>query len=101
MVGTQTTFYEEKMNNKVFVIAEIGINHNGDVDIAKRLVDLAVDSGCDAVKFQKRTVEDVYTKEDLDRYRESPWGTTNRQQKLGLEFGKEQYDEIVLEAATL
>jgi N-acetylneuraminate synthase len=84
----------KKMNNKVFVIAEIGINHNGDTDTARQLIDLAVDAGCDAVKFQKRTIEDVYTKNDLDRYRESPWGTTNRQQKLGLEFQKEQYDQI-------
>ena len=78
----------------VFVIAEVGINHNGDLELAKRLILEAKNSGCDAVKFQKRTVEDVYTPEDLDRPRESPWGTTNRQQKLGLEFGKEQYDEI-------
>lgn len=78
----------------VFVIAEIGINHNGDLDIAKKLIEWAVLSGCDAVKFQKRTVEKVYTKEYLDSYRESPWGTTQRAQKEGLEFGKEQYDEI-------
>lgn len=77
-----------------FVIAEIGINHNGNLDIAKQLIDWAVKSGCDAVKFQKRTVEKVYSKEELDRYRESPWGTTNREQKLGLEFEKEEYDEI-------
>lgn len=79
---------------KTFVIAEIGINHNGNLDIAKQLIDWAVKSGCDAVKFQKRTVEKVYSKEELDRYRESPWGTTNREQKMGLEFGKEEYDEI-------
>ena len=77
-----------------FVIAEIGINHNGSLDIAKQLIDWAVQSGADAVKFQKRTIDKVYTKEELDRYRESPWGTTNREQKMGLEFGKEQYDEI-------
>ena len=77
-----------------FVIAEIGINHNGSMEIAKELIDWASVSGCDAVKFQKRTVEKVYTKEELDRYRESPWGTTNRQQKMGLEFGKKEYDEI-------
>ena len=80
--------------NKTFIIAEIGINHNGDMDITKRLIDGAVESGCDAVKFQKRTIDVVYTKEDLDRPRESPWGTTNREQKQGLEFGKEEYDEI-------
>ena len=77
-----------------FIIAEIGINHNGDLGIAKQLIDWAVQSGADAVKFQKRTVEKVYTKEELDRYRESPWGTTNREQKMGLEFGKEEYDTI-------
>ena len=78
----------------IFVIAEVGINHNGDLDLAKRLILEAKKAGCDAVKFQKRTVEDVYTPEDLNRLRESPWGSTNREQKLGLEFGKEEYDEI-------
>jgi N-acetylneuraminate synthase len=78
----------------VFVIAEIGINHNGDIEIAKKLIDWAVLSGCDAVKFQKRTVDAVYTKEYLDGYRESPWGTTQRAQKEGLEFGKAEYDAI-------
>ena len=77
-----------------FVIAEIGINHNGSLDIAKKLIDGASLAGCDAVKFQKRTIELVYTKDDLDRHRESPWGTTNRQQKEGLEFGLEEYQEI-------
>tara|TARA_R100000008_G_scaffold1821_1_gene1446 strand:- start:38182 stop:39027 length:846 start_codon:yes stop_codon:yes gene_type:complete len=80
--------------SSVFIIAEIGINHNGDMEIAKKLIDGAVDAGCDAVKFQKRSIDIVYAKEDLDRPRESPWGTTNRQQKEGLEFNKEQYDEI-------
>jgi N-acetylneuraminate synthase len=79
---------------KTFIIAEIGINHNGNIGIAKKLIDGAVAAGCDAVKFQKRTIKDVYTKQDLDRYRESPWGTTNREQKNGLEFGKVEYDEI-------
>ncbi len=78
----------------IFIIAEIGINHNGDLDIAKKLIDWAVLAGCDAVKFQKRTVDKVYTKEYLDSYRESPWGTTQRAQKEGLEFGKADYDEI-------
>ena len=78
----------------VFIIAEIGINHNGDVKIAKKLIDGAIFAGCDAVKFQKRTVEKVYSKEELDKYRESPWGTTNREQKLGLEFSEKEYDEI-------
>ncbi len=79
---------------ETFIIAEIGINHNGNLEIAKQLIDWAVLSGCDAVKFQKRTVEKVYSKEELDRYRESPWGTTNREQKMGLEFGRAEYDEI-------
>ena len=78
----------------VTVIAEIGINHNGDLELAKKLIDWAVLCGCDAVKFQKRTIDKVYTKEFLDSYRESPWGTTQRAQKEGLEFGKEEYDII-------
>ena len=78
----------------VLVIAEIGINHNGDISLAKKLIDWAVLSGCDAVKFQKRTIDKVYTQEYLDSYRESPWGTTQRAQKEGLEFGKEEYDII-------
>ena len=77
-----------------FITAEIGINHNGDIEIAKRLIDMAKTAGCDAVKFQKRTVEKVYSKEILDSPRESPWGTTTREQKMGLEFNKEQYDVI-------
>ena len=77
-----------------FIIAEIGINHNGSLKIAKKLIDGAIAAGCDAVKFQKRTIEDVYDVADLNRLRESPWGTTNRQQKEGLEFGKKEYDEI-------
>ena len=80
----------------VFITAEIGINHNGDLDIAKKLIDVAKNAGCDAVKFQKRTVEKVYSKEILDTPRESPWGNTTRDQKLGLEFGKNEYDEIDL-----
>ena len=79
---------------KTFVIAEIGINHNGSLDLAKELIDSAKASGCDAVKFQKRTIEKVYSPEDLDRPRESPWGTTNRQQKEGLEFTESDYDLI-------
>ena len=77
-----------------YVIAEIGINHNGDVEIAKKLVDLAVASGCDAVKFQKRTIEVVYPPEELARPRESPFGTTNGELKYGLEFGQDEYEEI-------
>ena len=80
--------------NKTFIIAEIGINHNGDLNIAKELIDGAVEAGCDMVKFQKRTLDLVYEREDLDRPRESPWGTTNRQQKEGLEFSLEEYKQI-------
>ena len=79
---------------KTFIIGEIGINHNGDIEIAKSLIDGAYRAGCDMVKFQKRTVDLVYSKKDLDRPRESPWGTTNREQKHGLELDKEEYDEI-------
>ena len=74
--------------------AEIGINHNGDVDIAKRLIDASKRAGCDGVKFQKRTIDIVYDKEMLDLPRESPWGTTQREQKEGLEFGFDEYNEI-------
>jgi len=82
------------IGNIVFITAEIGINHNGDINIAKQLIDIAKDSGCDAVKFQKRTIEKVYSKETLDSPRESEWGTTTRDQKLGLEFGKKEFDII-------
>lgn len=78
----------------IFIIAEIGINHNGDINIAKELIKLAKDAGCDAVKFQKRTIEIVYDEALLDSYRESPWGNTQRAQKEGLEFGIEEYAEI-------
>jgi N-acetylneuraminate synthase len=78
----------------IFVIAEVGINHNGDMNVAKQLIDMAVDTGCDAVKFQKRTIDLVYTSEVLDASRESPWGNTQRDQKQGLEFTLEQYQEI-------
>jgi N-acetylneuraminate synthase len=82
------------MNKKIFIIAEIGINHNGDVDVAKKLITMAKNSGCDAVKFQKRTIDIVYSKNELDKPRESPWGTTQKEQKEGLEFGKKEYDKI-------
>lgn len=78
----------------VYVIAEIGINHNGDLQLAKDLISLAKNSGCNAVKFQKRDIESVYTKEELDSYRESPWGKTTREQKNGLEFTAEQFEEL-------
>ena len=80
--------------NRVFMIAEIGINHNGSLSIAKKLIDAAAKADCDAVKFQKRTIETVYSREELDKPRDSPWGITNRQQKEGLEFGRKEYDEI-------
>jgi N-acetylneuraminate synthase len=80
--------------NQCYVIAEIGINHNGDLDIAKQLIDVAVSAGADAVKFQKRTVDVVYTAEELARPRENPFGPTNGDLKRGLEFGYEQYAEI-------
>ena len=78
----------------IFIVAEIGINHNGDMSICKELIDVAAESGCDAVKFQKRDINQVYTQEFLDSPRESQWGTTQREQKLGLEFSAEQYQEI-------
>jgi N-acetylneuraminate synthase len=77
-----------------YLIAEIGINHNGDIDIAKKLIDLAKLSGCDAVKFQKRTIDVVYKPEELAVPRESPFGHTNGDLKYGLEFELEEYQEI-------
>jgi N-acetylneuraminate synthase len=77
-----------------YIVAEIGINHNGDLDLAKRLIGVAATAGCDAVKFQKRTVDVVYTPAELAKPRESPFGTTNGELKRALEFGKEQYQEI-------
>ena len=82
------------MTNLVFITGEIGINHNGELSIAKQLIDVAKKAGCDAVKFQKRTIDKVYSKEVLDSPRESVWGKTTREQKLGLEFEKNEYDEI-------
>jgi N-acetylneuraminate synthase len=86
---------------ETFVVAEIGINHNGDVGLAKKLVGAAVSSGANAVKLQKRTVEVVYSQEELDRPRESPFGTTNRELKYGLEFGSEEYAEIAAFCASM
>ena len=79
---------------QTYIIAEIGINHNGDLNIAKKLIDIAAMSGCDAVKFQKRTLDLVYSKEQMDLPRESPWGTTQLDQKKGLEFSFEDYKII-------
>ena len=90
-----------KIGNKIvgdgypcFIIAEIGINHNGSIALAKQMIDIAVTTGCDAVKFQKRTVDVVYTKEELAKERKSVFGNTNGDLKRGLEFSKEQYEEI-------
>ncbi len=80
--------------NRPYLIAEIGINHNGDLNIAKKLIDNAIKAKFDAVKFQKRDINVVYNKELLDSHRESPWGTTQREQKNGLEFNKNDYDSI-------
>ena len=87
--------FESMGNNKyIFVIAEIGINHNGSIELAKRLIDEAVNAGCDAVKFQKRQIDIVYTENFLNQPRESQWGNTQREQKVGLEFDIDQYDII-------
>jgi N-acetylneuraminate synthase len=90
-----------KVGNKIvgdgfpcYVIAEIGINHNGNIDQAKRLISVAVAAGCDAVKFQKRTIDVVYTAEELAKPRENPFGPTNGDLKRGLEFELEDYEEI-------
>ncbi len=77
-----------------YIVAEVGINHNGDLDLAKRLISVAVAAGCDAVKFQKRTIDVVYTAEELSKPRENPFGTTNGDLKRGLEFGLDEYREI-------
>ena len=82
------------MINKIYLIAEIGINHNGDIKIAKKLIDRAKEANFDAIKFQKRTIDKVYSKDILDSERISPWGNTTRQQKEGLEFNYENYQEI-------
>jgi N-acetylneuraminate synthase len=80
--------------DKTKMICELGINHSGDINTAKKMIKKAKWAGADLVKFQKRTIDKVYTKEFLDSPRDSPWGTTQREQKEGLEFGKEEYDEI-------
>ena len=81
-------------NRPCYIVAEIGINHNGDIDLAKKLINVASGAGCDAVKFQKRTVDVVYTQEELAKPRESPFGPTNGDLKRGLEFEREEYEEI-------
>ena len=79
---------------KPFIIAEVGINHNGDMDLAKKMILSAKDCGADAVKFQKRDINLVYTKEFLAEKRDSKWGTTQYDQKMGLEFNEKDYDGI-------
>jgi N-acetylneuraminate synthase len=98
---SSSQFPEIRLGSKVvgpgkpcYVIAEIGINHNGDIDLAKKLINVALGAGCDAVKFQKRTIDVVYSKEELAKPRESPFGTTNGDLKRGLEFELEEYREI-------
>ena len=78
----------------IFFIGELGINHNGDIEIAKKLIKAAKEAGCAAVKFQKRTIDLVYSKEQLDTPLESPWGNTRRDQKLGLELGQKDFEDI-------
>jgi N-acetylneuraminate synthase len=77
-----------------YVVAEIGINHNGDIDLAKKLINVALGADCDAIKFQKRTIDVVYTPDELAKPRESPFGNTNGDLKRGLEFEREEYEEI-------
>ncbi|MBI2063503.1 MAG: N-acetylneuraminate synthase family protein, partial [Candidatus Yanofskybacteria bacterium] len=89
-IGNRLVGYDQP----VFVVAEIGINHNGSLDIAMQLIDGAKAAGCDAVKFQKRSVDVVYAPEELAKPRENPFGPTNGDLKRGLEFGKKEYDEI-------
>lgn len=79
-----------------FITAEIGINHNGDINIAKKLIKASAEASCEAVKFQKRTVDIVYTTDELNTLRNNPYGKTNGDLKYGLEFGQEEYEEIDL-----
>jgi N-acetylneuraminate synthase len=85
---------QQLLQNTPFIIAEIGINHNGDVGVAKQLIDMAKTTGCDAVKFQKRTVDTVYSLDYLNAPKESPWGNTQHALKDGLEFGQAEYEII-------
>ncbi len=94
MNSVQIGKYSISRNSDCFIIAEIGINHNGDVNLAKRLIKMAHEAGCNAVKFQKRTVDVVYTKEELQMPRPNPFGETNGDLKRGLEFNFEQYSQI-------
>ena len=78
----------------VFIIAELGTNHMGDVKIAKELISVAKSAGCDAVKLQKKSIEKIYTKKFLDSYLESPWGTTQREMRLHREFSIKELNII-------
>jgi len=82
------------MTKEIFIIGEIGINHNGDLDLCKKIINTAKKAGANAVKFQKRNINQVYTQEFLNSNRDSPWGKTQRDQKQGIEFEKKEYDEI-------
>ena len=93
-MGKFKDFYSFSNDKYIYIIAEIGINHNGSLDLAFQLIDEAKKCGCDAVKFQKRTIDIVYSQEILSSSRESPWGNTQREQKEGLEFSIEEYDQI-------
>lgn len=84
----------QEFKKNIYIISEVGINHNGDMNNVYKLIDIAKESGCDAVKFQKRTIDIVYTKEFLDSQRESPWGNTQRDQKEGLELTEKDYESI-------
>ena len=92
MIRPETKKY--KLGNHVFITAEIGTNHMGSINIAKKIIDVAVDVGCDAVKFQKKNVEKIYTKKFLDSPLESPWGTTQREMRLHREFNNKQFKQI-------
>lgn len=81
-------------NEPCYVVGEIGINHNGDLGLARKLIDCAALAGADAVKFQKRTVDVVYSPEELERPRESPFGSTNGDLKYGLEFSADHYQNL-------
>lgn len=81
-------------NSDIYITAEIGINHNGNIETVKKLIDQSKGAGVDAVKFQKRTIEIVYSEDVLSQHRDSPWGTTQREQKEGLELSLEDYEEI-------
>ena len=87
--------FENRSNDleKIFIIAEIGINHNGDINLAKELMKLAKDAGCDAVKFQKRTIDIVYTDSFL-KEKENLHGALQKDQKEGLEFNENEYRQI-------